>query len=159
MTGIVYGLGSVLGPIIGGAFAQHSSWRWGFYINLFFGLLLSPIFFVIFPSMDPQPGMSFKKRIQQIDAIGFILPAALWASFVIGIGFGGTLYPWSSWRVIFPLVLSVFLLIATFVHQYFKVKEDRILPVHYFRQPTVATMFAMTGILMGVFFVSLPSTA
>jgi hypothetical protein len=109
--------------------------------------------------MDPQPGVSFKKRIQQIDVIGFILLAALWASFVIVIGFGGTLYPWRSWRVIFPLVLSVFLLVATFVHQYFKAKEDRILPVQYFGQPTVATMFAMTGILMGAFFVSPPSTA
>ena len=69
----IWGLGSVLGPAIGGAFAQSSpTWRWGFYVNLPLGAFFAPAFVFCLPNINPKE-MSLVKKLRTQDWIGILV--------------------------------------------------------------------------------------
>lgn len=56
LTGLTWGAGTVLGVIVGGAFADsHATWRWAFYTNRCVGGLSAPIYGFLLPKTDPSP--------------------------------------------------------------------------------------------------------
>ncbi|KAI0887885.1 MFS general substrate transporter [Annulohypoxylon maeteangense] len=76
LVGVFWGLGAVLGPVIGGAFAVSSAtWRWAFYINLVIGAISAPALLFYLPSIHPIQGVNIKNRLATIDFVGFILSA------------------------------------------------------------------------------------
>jgi MFS family permease len=95
-------LGTVLGPIVGGAFAHTSKfgWRWAFYINLPIGAIITPILIFLVPSFDAKRGMPYKERIKQIDWVGSVLLVLTIVPLFLGITFGGNQFPWDSAPVI-----------------------------------------------------------
>jgi MFS family permease len=100
-TSIVWGLGTVLGPVVGGAFADSTAtWRWAFYINLCLGGALAPVYLLLLPSINPRPGMHFFKRLREMDILGGILLIGAFISGIMAISFGGTLYLWKSAQII-----------------------------------------------------------
>lgn len=57
-TGLTWGIGIVLGPVVGGGFSVSSvGWRWSFYINLLIGAVCAPAYLFLLPSKDPRPGV------------------------------------------------------------------------------------------------------
>ncbi|KAJ5630785.1 MFS general substrate transporter [Penicillium longicatenatum] len=72
LTGMVWGLGTVLGPMVGGAFELYS-WRWAFYINLLFGAIILPALVSIIPSNHLVPGVSTRHKLATFDWLGTIL--------------------------------------------------------------------------------------
>ncbi|KAL7965607.1 hypothetical protein HDV63DRAFT_387378 [Trichoderma sp. SZMC 28014] len=81
---IVWGLGAVLGPAIGGAFSiSKTTWRWGFYINLVLGAIAPPDSLFLLPSILPTNEISIKERLLRLDFLGFFLSAGAWTLFAV----------------------------------------------------------------------------
>jgi MFS family permease len=116
-----WALGSVIGPIVGGAFAHDDLWRWVFYILLPFcgiGLVFIPLFIRI-----QRPEVTFKQAISRVDWIGGFLFISSATGFLIAVSWGGTSYAWDSWRTLVPLILGGLGLAATMVYERYGAKE------------------------------------
>lgn len=102
---LAYSFGTITGPIIGGLIAQHTTWRWIFYINFPFcgcGLVMVPL--VVNLKIERT---SLKEKFIQTDWFGGFIFTASMISFLIAITWGGIQFAWSSHQTIVPLVLGV----------------------------------------------------
>lgn len=148
-TGITWGLGIVLGPIVGGGFTESSvGWRWAFYINLFIGALCAPAWLFLLPSKDPRPGVPYKQRAAEMDYAGTVLLMGGLTTFILAINWGGVVYPWASGRIIALFVVSGVLFILLGIQQVFTIFTTlarRTIPVQFFRSKTVLILFAITA--------------
>ncbi|KAA8650146.1 uncharacterized protein ATNIH1004_002827 [Aspergillus tanneri] len=143
LTGLVWGLGTVLGPVVGGGFEKYT-WRWAFYINLLFGAILIPTYVFVVPSNVPAPEIPYRQKLSSFDWVGSLLSVAAFATLVMAINFGGTLYAWKSGQIIALFVVSGTLWILFGIQQGFTIAtslQDRLLPMHLFRQKEPALLF------------------
>ena len=147
-TGMVWGVGTVLGPVVGGAFADSSAtWRWAFYINLVIGAIFAPAFFWLLPSIELQKGLSLKHRIlKQVDWLGIIIFVGAMTCFIMAINFGGTVYDWASGPEITFWVLSgVLFIIFGFTQAYhpFISAQHKLYPTHFLKRPVLVILQIM----------------
>ena len=100
-----YSIAFSIGPVVGGALVDHSSWRWIFYLNLPIAGL-SIIFLFLFLHV-PYNATFSTNMLRRVDIAGNTLLIASVVSVLIALNWAGTEYSWSSWRVILPLVIGI----------------------------------------------------
>ncbi|KZL74868.1 mfs drug efflux transporter [Colletotrichum incanum] len=144
-VGLVWGVGTVLGPVVGGAFVESkATWRWAFYINLCVAGLFAPVYLFLIPSFKPQPGRTFAALIKQFDVVGTILNLGAITSLVMAINLGGSLYAWNSPQIIALFVVMAVVFIIFGIQQgvpFFTALENRIFPGQFFRNINALFLF------------------
>lgn len=141
-----YGLGSIVGPIVGGLITDHAGWRWVFAAPL-------PILafsFLVVGCMFPR--VSADRRIH-LDLVGSALVSGGLVGVLLGFTWGGTTYAWGSWQVKLAFAAGAALL-AAFVAWEFHADEP-ILDPRLFRVPVYSIGLSFMFVLSGLYFMAI----
>ncbi len=139
LFGAVFGATSVLGPLLGGLFTEHLSWRWVFYVNL-------PVGAVALLVIAAVLRIPRKAERHVIDYLGTFLIASVATCLVLVASLGGTTWDWNSPQIIGLSVLAV-LLVVVFVAVERRAAEP-VLPLKLFRVRTF-TLSAVISFVVG----------
>ncbi|HEY9287359.1 MAG TPA: MDR family MFS transporter [Candidatus Dormibacteraeota bacterium] len=136
----VFGLGSILGPLVGGLITDHWGWRWVFYVNIIPGLIALVLLTFLLPRI------AGRGRVR-IDWLGIALLIAGVVPILIGLTWAGITYPWGSVQVVGTLVgggiiLAIFALWENHA-------EEPVLSLHLF-ESRAFTVAVCLSFLMGV---------
>jgi EmrB/QacA subfamily drug resistance transporter len=124
LFGAVFGVASIVGPLLGGVFVDDLSWRWIFYINV-------PIGVIALAVVAAQVPGHLGRVHHVIDYLGTTVLALAATSFILLTSLGGTTYAWSS-APIYILGICGVVLVGVFVWVERRAKEP-VLPLHLFK--------------------------
>ncbi|QDS72614.1 hypothetical protein FKW77_001725 [Venturia effusa] len=137
LLGLVWGSGSVVGPFVGGVFAQYVNWRWIAWINVPF-VVVAVVLVPVFLTLATDDSTLFAKT-KQVDWLGLALLFVSLTAIVVPMTWAGQIYAWKDARTIFPIVSGTILLISFALYEKSRAKEPILRPALFkFRTSTMA---------------------
>ena len=132
--GAVFGVTTVLGPLVGGLFTDHLSWRWAFYVNLPIGVGVIALAAVTMPAV---------KAVARpvLDYLGIVFISLGAAGLTLALSWAGTQYDWTS-PVIIGLFVGSLVSLALFV-VFERRAVDPVLPLRLF----TSSVFSVSVVL------------
>ncbi|KAG0095718.1 hypothetical protein BGZ93_005533 [Podila epicladia] len=122
-----YAVSSILGPLLGGVFVEHATWRWCFWMNLPLGALASVVIVLFYKMPFQKTGL--KEQLRRIDYLGVFFIMAAITCLLLPLTMGGTTFAWNSPAIIimfcvFAVLMGLIFMGCTFyIPLYFQVVQ------------------------------------
>ncbi|KIH92513.1 Major Facilitator Superfamily protein [Sporothrix brasiliensis 5110] len=138
------GLGAALGPLFGGLLVRYSTWRWAFYMALPTGgvavVLLAAVLRVQY-----DRSQTVATKLASLDWLGSVLFVGGTVPVLLALGWAGGAYPWSSYRVLVPLLVGLATLgVFLALEGQARLAPHPMVPLRLFRLRTTAIVFLLT---------------
>ncbi|MDP9764511.1 MDR family MFS transporter [Deinococcus enclensis] len=142
LFGAMFGLSTVIGPVIGGFLTDNLSWRWTFYANLPLGLLALFMIIAKMPSLSHRQG-------GKVDVLGTLFILTTTIPLLLALTWGGVTYPWTGGVILGLLAASLASLVAFLVVE--SRTKDAIIPLNLFRVP-IYSVGNLAGFILNIAF-------
>lgn len=148
VVGIMFAVGSTLGPIIGGAFTEYSTWRWSFYFNLPIGGATAIALVIFFKPTSKHAMMdkSFLYRISALDLVGNILILGATVQLFLALQYTEQHVPWGA-PIVVGLLCGAFGTLVVFCVWMWWKADGALIPPRIIGQRSVAASCAVAFFL------------
>ncbi|KAI1084610.1 MFS general substrate transporter [Whalleya microplaca] len=140
---VVYGIGTTLGPFIGGIIVETTSWRWVFWINLPVGALAFVLLFLCLRVKWNRSTTAWEK-VRRLDYVGNGILIAAAVSVLIAFTWADVLYPWASWHILVPLTVGIGGLLLFVAFEGLPFVAEPVMPLRLFKNRILILLYLNT---------------
>ncbi|KAH8662156.1 fungal trichothecene efflux pump [Xylariales sp. PMI_506] len=143
---------AIFGPIFARLMIQNTSagWRWSFYIGIILSVIALVLYFFLYhPPTYSQlhvNGKTTRQQVKELDYIGIVLFIIGCVLFLVGLSWGGTVYPWTSAETLCTLLIGIATLVLFALYETFWCKGQPLMPPRLFKIPGYVAICGVAAI-------------
>ena len=146
-----FAIASIVGPVIAGAFTEHITWRWCFYLNLSIGGFAAVLILFLFRIKGAATEKArLLEKIKGLDGLGFVLFAGSITMLLLALQFGGTAYAWKS-SVVIGLFVGFGVTMLAFIPWQLHLQDTALIPPKLFKNRNASLIFSSSIFVNGPF--------
>ena len=146
-----FAIASIVGPVIAGAFTEHITWRWCFYLYLPIGGFAAVLILFLFRIKGAATEKArLLEKIKGLDGLGFVLFAGSITMLLLALQFGGTAYAWKS-SVVIGLFVGFGVTMLAFIPWQLYLQDTALIPPKLFKNRNASLIFSSSIFVNGPF--------